>query len=504
MKEIKHAVLLLGVLFVLPVLSFGQTNLQFTGVDATVEQAIILQWASQSNHIYQVQYANALATNADGSTAWQTLYDTYPSQGTNTFIGDFGNYDADPIIPHPKFSPMRFYRILDEATNTASSPFVMIISPTNGNTVSGQITVSVVATSSLPMLNTALFVDGQKMDPSDDGTNYVINTCEWPNGPHILFATATARSDWPGQSGVFPIYTGHAVSAYVPVTFSNLISQIAFSQAFFQPSLGQTQEVTATFAADCNWTLQIQDENSNTVRTATGVGSTMSFNWDGTGNGGTNIPDGVYYYLISAETNGALSMISGGGSGGGSPPAPSFASDVSELWAVSPNSESVVPLSLYPPGFDTNNLTIFEASPSVIRAALAASAPKSAVTTRMSGSLSADEFSPAYAGPSGQSSQAPTRPPTAPTKNAAGTYAIGYYTWPVGGSVPNPKNGFPPPATQSIRLDGSSGVGSVPYEELSIGANNEREYGASAGAFRMEARIRESRCTHARQFDQEE
>ena len=60
----------------------------------------------------RIQYADALATNAGGSTTWQTLYDAYPSQGTNTFIGDFGNYYADPIIPHPKYSPMRFYRIL--------------------------------------------------------------------------------------------------------------------------------------------------------------------------------------------------------------------------------------------------------------------------------------------------------------------------------------------------------------------------------------------------------
>lgn len=146
------------------------------------------------------------------------------------------------------------------------------------------------------------------MDESDDGSNYVINTCEWPNGPHILFAVATARSGMSGPTGDFPIYTGYGVSAYVPVTFNNLISRIAFSQPFFEPSLGQTQEVTATFAANCNWTLQIQDVNSNTVRNASGSGNSMTFDWDGTGDDETNIPDGVYTYFISAATNGEAFM----------------------------------------------------------------------------------------------------------------------------------------------------------------------------------------------------
>src|SRR5665213_4290949 len=165
------------------------------------------------------------------------------------------------------------------------------------------------------------------MNRSDDGSNYVINTCEWWNGAHVLFAVATARSTLAGPSGVYPVYTSHGVSSYMPVTFSNLISRIAFSQPFFQPSLGQTQEVTATFAANCDWTLQVLDENSNVVRTATGSGNWMTFDWDGTGDGETNIPDGVYYYYVSAETNGLADEIvtNSPGGGGGSPPSPDFA-----------------------------------------------------------------------------------------------------------------------------------------------------------------------------------
>jgi len=415
--------------------SFGQTNIVFTGVSSTVEQAILLHWTSQSNHIYQIQYANALATNSDGSTAWQVLYDQYPSQGTNTYIGDYGNYYGVPAVPHPKYSPMRYYQILDEGTNAVPSPSVEIVSQTNGAVETGQFTVLVTASSSQPVLTTSLYVDGQQMYESDDGSNYVLNSCEWPNGPHIIFATATARSGMSGPSGVYPIYTGYGVSAPVSVVFSNLISQVAFSQQFFQPSLGQTQQVTASFAANCDWTLQIQDVNSNTVLNASGSGDSMVFNWDGTGNGETNIPDGVYTYLISAETNGAAPEIVGSGSvgsGGGSPPSPEFASrSSSELWAVAPDSETAVPFILYPPGFDTNSLTIFSASSAEVSELNSSS---------MGETLPTPDASPAYSGPSGQTTTAPTRADIAPAKNAAGTYAIAYYSWPSPQTVSIPQN----------------------------------------------------------------
>ena len=189
---------------------------------------------------------------------------------------------------------MRFYRVVDEGrdNDTTDSPAIAITAPSNGSACRGVCAVSISATSSnLPIITTKLYVDGQEMDESDNGSNYLINTCEWPNGPHVLYAVAIARSALSGPSGAFPIRTSHGVSSYVMVTFSNLITRVAFSQPFFQPSLGQTQKVTATFAANSDWTLQIEDTDSNIVRNASGSGSSMVFDWDGTGDGGTNIPD---------------------------------------------------------------------------------------------------------------------------------------------------------------------------------------------------------------------
>jgi hypothetical protein len=118
--------------------SFGQNALQFTGVSATSEKAIQLHWASNPNEIYEIDEADQLAGNTDGSTAWNLLYEDYPSQGTNTFWLDTGNYFADPIIPHPSQMPMRFYRVVLTGTNTtATVPTVSIISPTNSTIVNG-------------------------------------------------------------------------------------------------------------------------------------------------------------------------------------------------------------------------------------------------------------------------------------------------------------------------------------------------------------------------------
>jgi hypothetical protein len=478
MKAVQKVIMASALVLALTVNVFAQidTNLQFTSTHATVERAVQMYWASQSNHIYQIQYADSLIDTNTGSTTWNTLYDKYPSHGTNTFILDTGDYFQTPPIVHPKYSPMRFYRVVDEGINDGESPTVTIAAPTNGNVLSDVVTVSVNASSSYPIVNTKLYVDGEEMNPGDNGA-YTINTCEWPNGPHVLFATATAFSTYPGPRNNSPLI-GRAVSSYVPVTFSNLISRIAFSQPFFQPSLGQTQAVTATFAANSDWTLQIIDDSSNVVRAATGSGNSMTFNWDGTGNGETNIPDGVYHYVISANTNGEADEIVGGGSGGGggSPPSPNFVfSETSELWAMSADGNDVVPLAIYPPGSNTNDLTIFSATPSQVQAAHSSFARTTSFET--------EDASPAYSGPSGQSSTAPTRPPTAPVKNQVDSFSICYFNFPNGRSLACPKNGQPPFVATYIHLDGDTfdTTASYPPVPSDDEANNVQRYMNSKG-----------------------
>jgi len=108
MKLFKQGVIITALAVSGAILANGQNTFQFTGVKATVESAIQLYWASNPNEVYEVDYADQLAGNADGTTAWLPLITEYPSHGTNTFIADAGNYDITPAIPHPKLAPMRF------------------------------------------------------------------------------------------------------------------------------------------------------------------------------------------------------------------------------------------------------------------------------------------------------------------------------------------------------------------------------------------------------------
>ncbi len=365
---------------------------------------------------------------------------------------DTGNYDQIPWILTPKKELMRFYRVVAKGTNSGAAPYASILSPTNNAVLSGEIIISVVATSSYPVLNTTLFVDGQEMESSDDGTNYVINTCEWPNGPHILFVTAMAESGLSGQTGVNSTDIGRAVSSYVSVDFDNLIHKVDFSEPFFEPSLGQTQRVTAVFAANVNWTLQVLDESSNAVRTVTGSGTSLSFNWDGTGDGGTNIPDGVYMYLISVETNGLASGSEGGSSGGGgSPPSPnSFLNSSSEPEFYE------IPLPPLPLGLSYGT----DEEGKEITGMIVPRPARSHTSASVGFSESVEKGGPSPAAYSGgsQSTLAPTKPPTKRVKNLVGTVGVAYYDWSTPRTLAVPKNGLPLSGNSGkVQIQGSYG-----------------------------------------------
>ena len=409
--------------------TFGQNALQFTATKATDEGAIHLEWASQSNHVYQIQCADTLIDTNTGTTPWQLLYDNYPSQGTNTFWLDTGNYFRVPAIVHPSKSPMRFYRVVDTGPDdlVGDEPTISITSPTNGSVITGLLTVSVTASTNQGSVDHKLYVDGQEMWPSADGTNYTINTCEWGNGPHLLFATVTSSTQPDGPAGATG-FTGHGVSPFVPISFSNLVTRISFSQQFFEPSLGQTQQVSAVFAANCDWTLNIQDAYSNVVRTVTGNGTSMSFAWDGMNDSDADIPNGVYYYYISAETN--------------NPPSGSFArrsmtatvpivDDSTQLWVIPNGSEDIVPFSIFPPGMDTNGLDMFEASAADVQALNVNSLSVESMDT--SSSFSAN----AGAAPSAQGAPpSPLRPPNPPCRGTVGRIGVAWQMYNANGTNP--------------------------------------------------------------------
>jgi hypothetical protein len=300
---------------------------------------------------------------------------------------------------------------------------------------------------------------------------YSINTCEWPNGSHTIFATAEALSaPGGGPIGAPPVLTGHAVSPLLSLVFSNLITRIAFSEPFFDPALAQTQQVTATFGANVNWTLTIRDIYSNAVRSVAGNGASMAFNWDGNGDGGTNLPPGAYYYYLSAQTNGQPippDVPPVGGAGIAPEPTQSTpTSDTSAPLATFPNSARqaiAAGLDYYyltpppmPPIFTNGTWVPWElvyGAPQPIRVdisdpirqnllrSLLASGPSASAQPAFGSPGPQDPTPDTYYGPSSEAAPAaPSRPPTAPKDGTPGTFGLAFQTYTANGT-----NGFTPP-----------------------------------------------------------
>ena len=223
----------------------------------------------------------------------------------------------------------------------------------------------------------------------------------------------------------------------------------------------------------------------------------MSYNWNGTGNGGTNLPAGVYYYYISAATNGSaysLSVGDAGGSGGGSPPSPDFAMssgimDASELWAVpsDDSSASPVPFALYPPGFDTNGLTVFSSITCGDRviALLPVSRSSSFAASDSGGGSSPDGAGGGSSASSQNSPASPQRNTENPIVGISGLFGMAWDTYTANGTnvmSANPIPNIPGLPGSYIALDGYSGSAHLTYAPLP-------QFNAEAGNFETEMQL---------------
>jgi hypothetical protein len=352
------------------------------------------------------------------------------------------------------------------------------------------------SSSSEVLTDVRLYIDGELQLPSSDLTNFPINTCEWPNGPHVLFAVARSQSALSGPPHDTSITFGRAVSPYVNVNFSNLISRFAFSQPFFEPDLGQTQHVSAVFAAGVNWTLQIQNDSTNTVRFASGSGASMAFDWDGTGTNGVSLPNGVYTYLLTVQTNGqSYSQSSSGGGGDYDPPsAPDSISNAavsdssSDAWYPRTARQALAAgLTSYfidfpplPPYKSNGVLVIPDPQPPV-----EVQVPQT-MQNQYSQSLSAQSSSDsgsggygldAYGGPASEATRGPQRPPPKPVKGTVGTFGICYDTYPGGFNTAPPTTGWPLPLHTHVAIDGYAYTAtSIPFWSLPDNAHMANQF----------------------------
>jgi hypothetical protein len=127
-------------------------------------------------------------------------------------------------------------------------------------------------------------------------------------------------------------------------------------------------------------------------------------------------------------------------------------------WWVTPSDGSggVAPLALYPPGFDTNDLTIFEATPSEV----ASLRPSTSSSMSLSGGGFHANAAGGSSSPSQNSPASPQRTPANPILGISGLYGIAYDTYSANGtnamSAPTIPN-IPGVPGSYISLEGISG-----------------------------------------------
>ena len=398
-------------------------SLQFLATKAEGDGAVQLRWQSESNAFYQVLYATELLNT---NTVWWALADDVSSHGTNTTFLDTGIYWKDPELKHPALDTKRFYRVVKAGTNTLAPPVVTLTTPTADSILSGEVTITATAVSTNDVFAIKFFVDGEEVGeatmPDAATASFAINTTEWPNGPHNIFAVAQVTSGTETTGTPSTVKQGAGASVYVPVTFDNYISKWFFSEPIFEPSLGETQRITATFAAYSTWTLEIRDASDTVVRSGTGEGYSMQFDWDGRNTSGQNLPDGQYGFSLNATETTAPEPPPGEGGGGGLPSLmmaaladgkTSYALPSPPMPPVKVNGKWLPWEEVYGP---VAPVEVQISQKAIERLAVTLRGARAAQSSRLM----------LEAPTGGQSAQAPRRPPPKAIKGKAGTVGVAY------------------------------------------------------------------------------
>jgi hypothetical protein len=270
---------------------------QIIDIRPSSEDGVLIYWQSEPDAIYQVEFV----PDPGFAGAPQVLIDDYPSHGSMTFWQDTGDHFSDPEVPHPRDEGRRFYRIARTGYNTAPAPAISITSHSTGQVVSGEIEVEVSVSTDQLLMGLRLYVDGDEYNPDrDDTAVFPINTYEWSNGPHTLFAVATVHSDISMTPVEEPIDIARAASPCVELVFDNYVSRFRLSDFYFHPAEGDIQHISAQFADESDWVLTIKDTDDVTVRSFSGTGEEMNAEWDGTDELGSSLPYGIYDMSVSA------------------------------------------------------------------------------------------------------------------------------------------------------------------------------------------------------------
>ncbi len=253
-------------------------------------------WNTLPDVDYDLQYTSLV----DAFSLWTPVSGPITASGTNLSY----------VTPFPE-GDRGFYRVL--TYNGVPLPFVTIKSPTNGQTVSGLITVFLSAKDDSRITAVSLYVDDNPVGEITEGKlELSLNTAHYSNGVHTLSARVQDNVGI-GYLGGDPdevTMVNEAFSTPVTLTFDNPV-RWPDAETLFETDVPIRVE-TDIFPAD--WTVFIRNESGTTVRTFSGTTllNLITTNWDGLDQNGQPLPSDAAYEVEVAVTSSLSQLLQGG------------------------------------------------------------------------------------------------------------------------------------------------------------------------------------------------
>jgi flagellar hook assembly protein FlgD len=234
-----------------------------------------VNWGSGAGSAYRVWSTPSL----DNPNVWSPFEDVYATD-TNAFVE----------VPTTA-SQTGFFWLQNLDGSTIG---VEIFSPSNGQTVSGMLTVRIGADVGGGFSEADVYLDGALIGLAQPGPlEFTFDSSHFTNGNHLLQVVAEDS-----QNNQTP-------SATITVNFQNSVRWLDAETLFqtFVPIEVQSDIFPA------NWTVTVQDVNEATVRTITGTTSDgdIATNWDGTDDSGNSVPVQAIYTISINVSNGSSS-----------------------------------------------------------------------------------------------------------------------------------------------------------------------------------------------------
>ncbi len=242
--------------------------------------SVAIDWRSEIGTDYRLLFTESI----DVFSLWTPLQDI-SATSTNSSVSVASTE-----------TPTGFFKMV-VLTGATGFPTARILSPTNGETVSGIISLRVGAQDDSQLMKVNLYMDDGLIAFLEAGElNFKIDTTHFTNGTHTFYAVAVDNSENETQS------------ASVTANFENVV-RWPDADSLFQDFV-QIEVESDIFPA--NWTVFVEDLAGNTLRTFSGSTSDglIQTNWDGLDNNSVPAPDEAAYRVTVVVTAGDSAMQS--------------------------------------------------------------------------------------------------------------------------------------------------------------------------------------------------